>query len=333
MSERGSRGMLCAALVAVGCGPQPLEWTVLQEDMDGVILSFWGPSTTDVWAVGGTLVTGGGDALVLHHDADGWWRVQAPTPTLWWIHGFDDGQIVAVGEAGTVARLEGGAFVVERTGEPYTLFGVWGAAPDDVWAVGGDVSGAGPGVILHYDGAAWIPAAGVATDRELFFKVWGTASDDVYVVGQGGTILHFDGSAWRRMAWEGGARLLTVRGREPGDVWAVGGLSPGVLLHLEEGGWRSRADMSTGGLMGLWTAPGQPVVVSGFSGLTMTTDGDGELMASEPVTFEDLHAVWGDGAGSYLAGGGNLVTGLDPRGVIIGHGGVAPGAIRPWPAE
>jgi hypothetical protein len=71
------------------------------------------------------------------------------------------------------------------------LKGIWGAAADDVFAVGDG------GTILHYDGADWRPmASGIGENLEA---IWGVSGTDVFAVGTGGTILHYDGVDWNPM--------------------------------------------------------------------------------------------------------------------------------------
>jgi hypothetical protein len=65
------------------------------------------------------------------------------------------------------------------TGEHITR--LWGAAPDDVHAVGMN------GILLHYDGSVWTPTTS-GTEADLF-GVWGDSSGNVFVVGKAGTIL------------------------------------------------------------------------------------------------------------------------------------------------
>jgi photosystem II stability/assembly factor-like uncharacterized protein len=63
---------------------------------------------------------------------------------------------------------------------PFSLNGVWGRSPSEVWAVG---SG---GVILRYDGSSWVEersGTGYALN-----DVWGDGSR-LWAVGERGTIL------------------------------------------------------------------------------------------------------------------------------------------------
>jgi hypothetical protein len=86
---------------------------------------------------------------------------------------------------GTVARWNGKSWNVEASGQGYSLNGVWGAAANDIYAVG---SG---GTILHYDGMKW-NAQAAPTDATLF-AVRADAKGTVYAVGESGVVL------WKRL--------------------------------------------------------------------------------------------------------------------------------------
>ena len=63
-----------------------------------------------------------------------------------------------------------------------TLHAVWGAAPNDAWAVGES------GTILHWDGSAWKPAlAAFPANKKKphLYGVWGSGPDDMWIVGDG----------------------------------------------------------------------------------------------------------------------------------------------------
>jgi hypothetical protein len=318
---------LALALLMVplgGCpgpdGPTPPEpWMVVQQHLDGAILSVWGNSTAEIFAVGGP-VESPGHAFITHFDGTSWAPMTLDAPTLWWVNGFASDDVWAVGERGEIAHYDGTTWSTFAGGmETYTLWGVWGAAPDDVWTVGGTADGSAPSVMRHYDGTTWTDVDGVGRMGELLFKVWGTSASDVWSVGTGGAILHYDGSTWTRVASPTTARLLTVRGRGPDDVYAVCGISGAVALHYDGTAWTQFDVGEVGGLMGVWTAPGQPVVISGHNGVVLTGD-IGHWQEPETGVPLDLHAAWGDatGSGHYLAGGGYLFMSTRPEGVLVG---------------
>jgi len=163
----------------------------------------------------------------------------------------------------------------------------------------------------------------------MYFKIWGSSASDVWAVSEKGVIIHYDGSTWTEQTSGTTQRLITVYGRGPDDVYAVGGVTSSVLLHNDGTGWQ-QLDMDLGaGLMGVWTAPGQDVFVAGFRGATGLGDGS-DWTALPYLTTDCLHATWGDGHGVILAGGGNLLSGSNAKGTIIGTGDIAGGAITDW---
>ena len=90
---------------------------------------------------------------------------------------------------GSIMRWDGARWTFWPT--DFRAYGVWGAAADDVWAVG---FGGAP--VAHWDGRLWRQAH-IGVDATLS-AVHGTASDDIWAVGRGGVIAHWDGAAWRR---------------------------------------------------------------------------------------------------------------------------------------
>jgi len=307
--------------------------------LNAAVLGFWGMNTSNVFAVGGTLVPEGGQAMILQYNGDTWSRMPTPsgTPTLWWVYGLSAEDVWAVGEAGTILHFNGTMWAVIASGGAYTLWGIWGATPTDLWAVGGSVDSSTPSTILHYDGSDWSEVPGVGQHDEFFFKVWGSAANDVYVIGDGGALLHYDGKDWARLESGTTERLITVNGTGRNDVWVVGGLGnddiglfESVLLHKTESGW-SRLDATDEGLMGV-CASGveQPVLISGFRGVVLLGR---DKWKQRRLTRDDLHATWCDEEGNYLVGGGNLepnlmMDGHEPRGVIFGTGVFEKGVLQ-----
>jgi hypothetical protein len=167
----------------------------------------------------------------------------------------DDLYVVGSGSArlmnGTWERLLGGG----------SFGGVWGAAPDDVWLVGGNrcwshwyggawerlCSGSDDviyrsvwgsasndvwlvgtrGNVYQNTGSGWV-ASPSGTTKDLH-RIWGAAANDIWTVGVEGTLLHFDGDAWTPQATGTRRALESVSGRGPESVWVTG--NEGVLLH------------------------------------------------------------------------------------------------------
>lgn len=205
-------------------------------DLGCSVLCVWGESRDNLWFAGGSLGVGDVGACALHFDGVTWTRLPVDfDSSFWWVTELPSGNVWFVGEDGIAVLWDGENTVQYDTGVQATLFGVWGASDDDVWAVGGS-SGIELDVIVHFDGTAWSVVAPPEPRGVPYFKVWGSAADDVWIVGHGGLILHYDGGAWSiHTEWTGefgnGPRLFTVHGRSADDVWAVG--SSITILHFD----------------------------------------------------------------------------------------------------
>ncbi|MCA9550130.1 MAG: hypothetical protein KC933_08850 [Myxococcales bacterium] len=90
----------------------------------------------------------------------------------------------AVGLGGSIYRRPAGdeAWVQEEVDVQQDLYSVWGAAADDVFAVGAR------GTVLHFDGTAWkgLPSS---TARDLFSVVGSTDGATVVAVGSEGAMV------------------------------------------------------------------------------------------------------------------------------------------------
>lgn len=316
-----------ALLVAACSSPAEPTWSVALDgdDLDRLALSVWGTSSDNVYVAGGGLGNGLG-ALALRYDGAAWAELDTGSDdTLWWVWGPSSEETYFVGEAGAVVHIDGtGAAAIQATPTTHTLYGVWGAAADDIWAVGGDPLASEPtAVILHYDGQAWVDATPDATVVGALFKVWGAAADDVWAVGQNGTLLHHDGSDWRAVDAGTQASLFTVTGTAAGDVWAVGG-PPATILHYDGSAWNT---VDSGVPSSLWngvSAAAGEVLVAGMNGAKVRYDGATWIDETDAGPFIDLHAAWiaPDGAGYVV--GGNLFApgtpGVDRIGVVAYYG-------------
>ena len=157
----------------------------MAESRPEALLSVSGRSRSDVWAVGAD--RGRGPA-VLHYDGTAWTELSTgQRGDLWWVHAFENGPVLLAGGNATILRYEDGVFTRMRTPglARHTVYGLWGASPDDVYAVG-SVSGQS-GFIWHYDGTQWSEVAlpygelPRTADGDIpgFFKVWGTGGGRV----------------------------------------------------------------------------------------------------------------------------------------------------------
>ncbi|MEM9073345.1 MAG: hypothetical protein AAGE52_32875 [Myxococcota bacterium] len=287
----------------------------------GWLLSVWGPSSDNLYAVGGTPTEG----VVWNRNADGWQEVPlgVSVPLLNWVYGFGADNIFFAGNEGTIVHWDGASFSVQNTPTSENLWGVWGAAPDDVYAVGGSGRSGSVATVIHFDGSGWTAVETPELSRAnvfAFFKVWGSSANDVWVVGQRGALLHFDGSEWREELIGTSEDLISVWGTGPNRVAVVGGRSNGWVFRYDGESWESAQPSALPGFNGVWMGDPDVIHVAGAEGQLATIDfASLELLTDDfQDTRLDFHAVFGDGD-RLTAVGGNFNMPMGPFSGIAYH--------------
>ncbi len=315
------RLILASGLLLVSaCGDDAPTWEVVQEELPGALLAVWGTSADDVWAVGADARDGSGP-VVLHREGDDWVRVETgqSAGTLWWVHGFEGGPIYMGGEGGVILRYDGTAFEVMDTPGTATVFGIWGASPTEMWAVGGAPST--EGFVWRLRGDVWEAETlpGDIASTSAMWKVNGTSAADVWLVGENGVALYWDGSTLTQEATGVGSSLFTVH-QSGGRFAAVGGIANGVIVELEDDGWHNVTP--TGGLVpglsGVCMGSGEFGVAVGLYGAVFTRGSDG--WAEVDLGFyldQNLHGAWIDPEGGVWAVGGQTLSSTLNEGVLI----------------
>jgi hypothetical protein len=331
------RRALTAALLlgALGCPPPsplpdagPNDWRVVLDQLPGTLLSAWESSEGVLYAVGGDSTS----ALVLRHDANGWWRMDPGTSrTLWWVHGFSANDVYAVGAEGVVTHFDGTRWTVEREGGDFTLFGAWGATAEDLVAVGGVVTASSPRPAMVSRTAGWaeISTAGLPQDRALF-KVWGTSARDLFVVGERGLVARGSPGRFSVQRVPATDRLTTVHGAG-GEVFAVGGLQAPVMLRFDGVRWAAVPVAGTPQfLTGVAVNGAGEVLVVGFDGY-LAEGRANSFEVRAPLTRRGLHgaAVTREG---FVAVGGELL-GAFGNGVLLARGKLEAGPLQTWPTR
>ena len=327
--------------VAPACLARDLMCTVGQtrgrlrpvlEDLPAALLSVSGTGPKDVYAVGADPGDGRGP-LVLHYDGSGWRRLDSgASGDLWWISVNPiDGDFYLAGDGGLILQYDppSGQFTRHVTPGTPRLFGIWGAAADDLWAVGGAVEAPeNGGVIWHFDGQTWsaLDLGGVrAGGVPQLFKVWGRARDDVYAVGFRGIVLHWDGVAWSVVdttaANPNNRQLFTVNGSADRIAMVGGFFAEGLLLERAGSGAVGAATPANSPqLNGLFFPPNGHGVAVGNGLAVATRDDDGWTTVDEGSDDQgrDFHAVWVDGEDGIWAVGGDLADLVDG---VLRYGG------------
>ena len=342
------RWLVAALLGALlsGCPDEPepappeQPWATVADQQTAALLSVTGRSSTDVWAVGADKGSG---PRVLHFDGAEWRALSTgQRGDLWWVHAFEQGPVMMAGANATILRYDNGQFT--RMSTPglarQTVYGLWGARPDDVYAVG-SVSGRG-GFIWHFDGTAWrevaLPAEAMPRtpdgDFPGLFKVWGNAQGEVYVVGALGTVLRSrSGGAFEVLPTGTTSRLFTVFG-QGNTVVVVGGEGTGEILELSPSGqFLRRAPQGAPLLQGLAVAKDGTAWATGFQGevYKRTAGTWSRVDHGQALTVESLHAAWVDPDGGLWAVGGNVLSGSLDSGAILHQGAQVRTLERPVP--
>lgn len=110
-------------------------------------------------------------------------------------------------------------------GPAYRTYGMnlWGAAPDDIWMVGGAASILHP--IWHYNGEVW---RNVVLDEFISgLGICGFASDNIWMGTSNNSIWHFDGTAWKKFCeikYKDYDRVFisSMHGARPDEIYGVG---------------------------------------------------------------------------------------------------------------
>jgi hypothetical protein len=133
------------------CDDDP-RYQVVARDLDEALLASAAPPATTCGRSAPTAGAARWSALRRR----GWTRVATGTRgDLWWVAPVAGGPTYLAGKDATILRYDGATFT--RMATPglaaHTIYGLWAAAADDVWAVGSVAGRAG--FVWRYDGVAW----------------------------------------------------------------------------------------------------------------------------------------------------------------------------------
>lgn len=304
----GYRPALAVLLLAACAGNRDpaAHWQLASSGEPAALLSVWGASPDDVWVVGGRSDLMGGPTI--HHLEGGAWHVVdsgVRGVDLWWVFGFPGGDAFFTGSGGTILRYHAAAFEPMATPRRGIIFGLWGASPDDLWAVGAGDDG--KGIVWRYDGATWHDAAMPPPLPNLVLKVHGQRSDDVWISCAGGATLHWDGSSLARVATGVTSSLFSIV-TTPELVVAVGGAAGrGDIVEYQSTGWTAQPSMVPVAWRGVAAGDAQIYAV-GEAGVVGQRTQAGWQLLTQPVTQLAFHAAWVDPQGGLWGVGGMFDT-------------------------
>jgi hypothetical protein len=142
------------------------------------------------------------------------------------------------------------------------FFGLWGAAANDVYAVG--QSGTSM-LVYHNNGSGWTAQTNFVGISGLYqlLGIWGSSSSNIYIVGEQQTILHSTGNGtWTLVSAQNGPAYNAVWGSGPNDVYAVG-LS---YAHYDGTAWTNPPVFSAQQLFGIWGTAANNIYAVGANG-------------------------------------------------------------------
>jgi len=286
----------------------------------GWFLSVHGPTEGQLFAAGGTPDQG----VIMHFDGSEWSQETLPsgTPLMNWVFCHDTDSIWSVGNDATALYYDGQTWQKHETPTDQTLWGVWGADPDDMWTVGGKGQEEGQATILRNQGSGWeqVEIPEIQKDKVYaFFKVWGTSADNVYIVGQRGVMLHWNGSELAEVETGTDEDLISLWGTGPDRIAAVGGRTNGVVARYDGTSWTTTALDLAPGLNGVWMGDPDTIHVAGNMATLLTLDFETlEEREYDINTALDFHAIFGGANGNISAVGGNFRAPNGPfQGIVI----------------
>ncbi len=125
------------------------------------------------------------------------WRWENPLPQgnrLNDIWRFNENDIYAVGDHGTILHFDGNAWHAMESGTANDLFGVAGCE-GQLFSVGAQ------GTVLKMNQGVWQKLTPPPPISHWLYGVCCQSAKDIYIVGANRTFLHFNGSAWSTIEW------------------------------------------------------------------------------------------------------------------------------------
>jgi hypothetical protein len=310
-----------------GGGAPGEPFTVVFEQLEAALISVAGTSRDDVWAVGADMRDGSG-ALVLRYDGEDWRRERTGVEAdLWWAFVLGPRSVYLGGTGGAIVAYDGEQYTRMDTPGSGIVFGIWGASPDELWAVGGEPDIA-PGFVWRFDGSEWrdmtVMLPEEAQGGSTPFKVWGQQRDDVWFVGSEGLAVHWDGTRFELGDSDTPRRLFTVHGPPGGEPQfvAVGGFGDAVIVEHDGTQWHNvTPDPAPRELFGVFMFAEDEGYAVGAEGTVMQRDRSAwKLLDTGLDLLDPFHSVWVDPEGGVWAVGGDLLTATPDQGILVHRG-------------
>jgi hypothetical protein len=185
---------------------------------------------------------------------------------------------------------------VVPSGATQVLYGIWGASPNDLWAVGYQST------ILRGDGTSWSTVLTNGSSTSGFRSVWGSSANDVWIGADAqGLMDRFKDGAWSTFYTQ--VANYRIWGSGPSDIWSIAG----NLAHFDGTAWTKSTAISASGCIAVWGAATDDVWLAG-SGSFVHWDGVSWTYVNRPASVP-FNAIWGSGSDDVWAmGNGGVVA-------------------------
>jgi len=215
-----------------------------------------------------------------------WTPVELPSAPPLENVGVGDTRLIVVGDD-VLFESTGASWLPRTTFTMPIVQGVWGTAPNNVYAVG--PAAAGTEYVYRYDGSAWTlqttPGGAFALNDVAGGTGWAVA------VGSGGRVLASNGTggAWTSQASNTTNALNDVWGDTAGTaVYAVG--AAGTITRRTSGTWAVQVSGTRADLAAVWGS-GTTVFAVGAGGVIVRKVGAGAFASMTSPTNQDLRGV------------------------------------------
>ena len=248
--------------------------TVYPSPVHGQIINVQATSSNDVWFSGyddtgttsiPTLIQWNGDAFTSYAQT----AASPPTYTFDAIAAVPGGT-PWVNDHHKTWHFSNGTFASPAGAPSSSLYAMWAAASDAIWAVTGKDA-----TIYFYDGNAWQTVSHMLSSSEvLLMDVWGTSKSDVWVVGSSGMTEHWDGSKWTIAATPSTTTIIGVWAANSMNAWAA--TEGGMILSWDGSQWDTSYTLTMAPLSALRGCSGKDIwAVNDDSGLPLLHQFDG----------------------------------------------------------
>lgn len=221
-------------------------WSMQTTPADTRLRSIVGVSPEEIYAAGTrkSIHTRG---VIAFYDGNDWESVEIPeSGELVKITRLESGEIVAVGEGGSVLLDDAGEWRSVFINEDVRLLDAWGANSAEFYVVGTGAS------IFRRETDGWIKED--APPSDILRGIWGVPNEVILAVGSG--VFSNYGLGWEQDLEASGISLSDVHGLSEAEAWACG--SAGAIFAFDGAGW-------TGHMTG---------VTASLAAFATTTDGE-----------------------------------------------------------